>query len=496
MNTEFYKVKISPEVLKTIVQDVNYDGQTVGVYSGMSEMLSGGTLGTSLFTGLTIPILLTQNTVDLGYYSVFDGDILQLDVVNNFVIYSTGSGPYESYVIKVQNTSDKFISSNQLSQYTIDFGDGSPLQNFPMDGVITHTYPSTPRNYTIVVNQKGPWGIITIKKQINLPSSTSPIILDPFGDAYFEPIGGSWSSSPISYRYLFTGDTTNQIRQQISKPYVNPYPFVVSGATSSRLTELKSYGIPNYKIGPVIKNGGVYGTITQINSFDGELGLFYTAYTIGDVNYIDYQNNTTIYALPSSGFTEDSFATNENDPIQIIIEPNITLPNGDFGCSTCGTFDAVIEVIDLLNATNNTINPENNNKVFITYSSCYDSGFVIKTYDTPGRFIDDFCVRNSGTDSVVVYYYRNDVLVEYYKDYENPDVLSRAINTNTCCQEVRMAQPIVKDEMLLGISSEPQIQSNVYIERGKQAPYERIQRLGEINNLGQLNRYGYGYFKL
>ena len=72
MDTEFYKVRISPEVLSTIVQDVNYDGETVGVNSGMSEMLSGGTLGTSLFTGLTIPILLTESVTDLRYYSTFD----------------------------------------------------------------------------------------------------------------------------------------------------------------------------------------------------------------------------------------------------------------------------------------------------------------------------------------------------------------------------------------------------------------------------------------
>ena len=288
MDTEFYKVRISPEVLSTIVQDVNYDGETVGVYSGMSEMLSGGTLGTSLFTGLTIPILLTESVTDLGYYSTFDGDMLQLDVVNNFIIYPTGSGSINSYTIKVKDTSDQFLSANLLANYTIDFGDGSPVQNFPMDGVITHIYPSTPRVYTIIVNQRGPWGIITIKKQMTLPASETPIILDPLGEAYFTPIGGSWASTPISYQYLFTGDSTNEIIKQISKPYVNPYPFPVTGYTSSRITELKSYGVPNYKIGPVIKNNDVFGTITQINSYDYDLQLFYTAYTIGIIIYIDY----------------------------------------------------------------------------------------------------------------------------------------------------------------------------------------------------------------
>ena len=496
MNTDFYKVRISPEVLKTIVQDVNYDGETVGVYSGMSEMLSGGTLGTSLFTGLTIPILLVQNIIDLGYYSIFDGDILQLDVVNNFVIYPVGTGAFGSYILNVKNTSDQFISANQLANYTIDFGDGSPIQNFPMDGVIKHTYPSTPRTYTIVVNQNGPWGIITIKKQITLPASDSPITYDPLQEAYFTPIGGSWASTPLSYNYFFTGDSTNQIRRQVSKPYVNPYPFVVSGTTSSRLTELKSYGVPTYKLGPVIKNGEVIGTITEINGFDSDLSSFYTAYTMNNVNYIDYPNNLTIYALPSSGFTESTFAVDEVRPFQIFPDEFITFPNGDVGCSSCTYFSAEINIFDLFNATGNTLNPDYNHKVFIAYSSCYDSGSIEKVYDTPGVFLNDYCVRNSGTDAVAVYYYRNDVLVEYDKTDPNTPVLSRAINTLTCCQEVLMSPPIVKEEMLLGIAFQPELQSNVYIERGKQSPLEKIQRLGEVNNLGQLNRYGYGYFNL
>lgn len=492
MDTEFYKVKISPEVLQTIVQDVNYDGQTVGVYSGMSEMLSGGTFGTSLFTGLTIPILLTESVTDLGYYSVFDGNILQIDVVNNFVIYSTGSGSINSYTIKVKNTSDQFISANQLANYTIDFGDGSPIQNFPLDGVITHVYPSTPKLYTIIVNQNGPWGIITIKKEIRLPSSDSPVIFDPLGEAYFTPTGGSWAGTPISYQYLFTGDTTNQIDRQISQPYVSPYPFPVTGRTSSRITELKSYGAPNYKIGPVIKNGSIFGTITQINDFDDDLKLFYTAYTIGDVSYIDYQNNSTVYVVPSSGFTEDTFAI---DRLQSVPEPYITLPNGDIGCSSCEYFSVEISAIDLARAENNT-NPNFNHKVFVSYSGCKENKIVEKEYNENFNYINNFCVRNSGVDNVDVYYYRNDVIVELDLNDPNTPVQSRVFRTNTCCNERFFAPGIVKDEMLLGIAFQPEVQSNVYIERGKQAPYEKIQRLGEVDNLGQLNRYGYGYFNL
>jgi hypothetical protein len=136
------------------------------------------------------------------------------------------------------------------------------------------------------------------------------------------------------------------------------------------------------------------------------------------------------------------------------------------------------------------------NKVFVAYSSCYDGGLVEKVYDTPGVYLDDFCVRNSGVDDVTLYYYRNDIIVESQPTNPNNPVLSSVNRPFKCCQERFFAPAIVKDEMLLGTSSQPEVQSNVYIQRGKQAPYERIQRLGEVNNLGQLNRYGYGYFNL
>lgn len=80
---------ISPEVLKSDIIQETYSGNTFGVYSGMSEILSGGTNGSSLLTGLTIPIVFTDTFNDLGYYTPFDGYILQKDVVNNFTYWAT-----------------------------------------------------------------------------------------------------------------------------------------------------------------------------------------------------------------------------------------------------------------------------------------------------------------------------------------------------------------------------------------------------------------------
>ena len=109
------RIKISPEFLKTDIISETYDGNTFGVYSGLSQMLSGGTNGSSLFTGLTIPIVLNQDYHDIGYYSVFDGDISQQNVNVNFWTFiwfclcprqpvsnhvQFRSGTYQSYFFK------------------------------------------------------------------------------------------------------------------------------------------------------------------------------------------------------------------------------------------------------------------------------------------------------------------------------------------------------------------------------------------------------------
>jgi hypothetical protein len=58
------------------------------------------------------------------------------------------------------------------------------------------------------------------------------------------------------------------------------------------------------------------------------------------------------------------------------------------------------------------------------------------------------------------------------------------------------AQPITKDEVLLKVYDQPQIQTNVFVERGKNSAYERVQRLGEVDNLGDMINYGYGFFNV
>lgn len=354
---DHYNIIISPETIKGDLTKVDYKGQEVGVYSAMTQVVTGGIDGTSILTGLTIPILIRQDIHDVGYFTPFDGAIYQQNVVTNFIFSSTTENPYVYYFY---NTSDEFQKFLDLSSYTVDWGDGSEPQvitKYVPEGY-NHVYPESESGYTITLTQVNPWGMVKVSKNITTPYKLY-VSDNPNGTAYFIPLGGSWSGTPISYDYIFSGDAVNVVSAQTSNNYVT-VPYYISGTTYSRLTELAQYTLPKYQVGvPVIQNGEIYGAVTDINEI-------FTAYTIQQVSYYDYDDGTTIYFEQSSGFTENNL----------------------------------------------------------------------------------------------------------------------------------IAEPIVKEEVLLGVVDQPQIQTNVYVERGKNSAYEKIQRLGEVDNLGDLLNYGYGFFNV
>jgi hypothetical protein len=333
--------------------NVTYPTGRTGYYMSMSSILSGGTNGTSLLTGLTIPILFRETAVDIGYYSVFDGAILQADVVKNFVFSANTNFPY---TYSFYNTSETYLNFLSLSNYTVDWGDTvvEPITT-TSPNFISHTY-GAPGSYLITLKQTNPWGISVVKKQIVVPF-TATTIDNPNGTAYFISNVGSWSATPISYDFIFSGDAENIVSAQTSDNYVVT-PFNVSGYTSSRVTELKQYGTIPYITGlPIYKDGLPWGMITTMTPS-------FTGYTIEGVQYYDYDDGVTTYGFASSGLIKDWL----------------------------------------------------------------------------------------------------------------------------------VAEPIVKNESLMNLAYEPEVQSDIFIERGKNSALERVERLGEIDNIGDLENYGYGFF--
>jgi hypothetical protein len=396
MTERDYRIKISPEFISGDIFKVRYHAGTITgtgivnkcciipaetfkidltgtsyVYSSMTEVLSGGTNttnissattkpGTSLLTGLTIPILLTETVTDIGYYSVFDGMVLQQDTMLNFVFSGNSIIPKRCYFY---NTIDiEFKKYLEFSTYKIDWGDGSVSAITPTTSSVYHDYGNSTA-YTITLSGMSPWGTNIIKKTITTPF-TGVTISNPKGTAYFKPAGGNWVNTLLSYDYIFSGDATcdatlNDIN--LFNP-INNIPFLITGYTTSSLSDLKQYGTTLYKPGvQVTGNTGMIGVFSGV-SRDG----MYTAYTINDIDYYDWSDGTTIFVVKSSGLTSDML----------------------------------------------------------------------------------------------------------------------------------VCEPIVKNDLLMNIIDEAEVQSNIFIERGKNSALERVERLGEVDNVGDLVKYGYKFFNV
>lgn len=387
MEEQKYYFKISPENIKGDILYGDFTGSTdishvidpccpitattitkitgtTGYYLPLQYVLSGGTNGESLLNCVSIPLLFTENTVDLGYYTPFDGAVLQKDTIVNFLWSGNTLAPYD---VAFYNTSDEsFIKFLSLCTYVVDWGDGSPIVTLTSQTPITHTYVSTPTDYVIKMTCYSPWGISFVEKPIKLPF-TGVTINNPQGTANFQPAGCYWSGTPISYDYIFSGDSNYLLSDYDSSTYTTT-PFLITGYTKSSLYDLTQYG-PKYNL-----YNGKFRLNIQVTGTSGCVGMVYgpnptneyTAYTVNNILYWDLNDGTTLYFVSSEGIKQDDY------------------------------------------------------------------------------------------------------------------VLSA----------------ITKDEALLNIIDEPQIQSNIFVERGKMSPIETIERMGEIDNLGDLIKYGYGFFKI
>jgi len=393
MEDRNYYIKISPEVIlgdifkvpyfrgklttyddykvccKTYKKPVitNITGETY-VYSSMTQIVSGGSFNqvtgeyNSLLTGLTIPILFTENTVDIGYYSVFDGMIEQKEVMTNFIFSATTNNPFKVYFY---NTSDtEFKKYLEFSTYTLDWGDPtSPgiITLNPSTTVYSHTYPlTTGTTYTISMSGMSPWGSNVVKKNIRLPYN-NVTIQNPRGTATFTPAGGSWSATSLMYDFIYSGDSTCDTTLTSITDFTT-VPFVVSGYTQSSLNDLKQYGQTPFKLNTVVT-----GTSGNVGVYKGPTGDgLGVKYEVNGIDYVDYDDGTTIFMVKSSGLTSDMLI-----------------------CSA-----------------------------------------------------------------------------------------------------------ITKNEVLLNVIDEAEVQSEIFIERGKQSSLERVERLGEVDNIGDLTKYGYKFFNI
>jgi len=76
--------------------------------------------------------------------------------------------------------------------------------------------------------------------------------------------------------------------------------------------------------------------------------------------------------------------------------------------------------------------------------------------------------------------------------FQNPNYVTG--NTTQFATEYVINNMLTRNEHFLGFMEQPRVYSDVFVERGKQGVMEMNLRLGEIDNMGELEIYGNGFF--
>jgi hypothetical protein len=83
----------------------------------------------------------------------------------------------------------------------------------------------------------------------------------------------------------------------------------------------------------------------------------------------------------------------------------------------------------------------------------------------------------------------------YYQDFSDGYTMITG-STSTFTREEVINTMITRNEHFIGFIDEPTIYSDIFVERGKQGVMEKNLRLSEIDNIGEMEIYGNGYFNI
>ncbi len=147
----------------------------------------------------------------------------------------------------------------------------------------------------------------------------------------------------------------------------------------------------------------------------------------------------------------------------------------------------------------------------VTADQTYLQDYRTLTGNTPGTIIGFQAVGKSRVDEYKLYGKGNEYdmtkvsIVSGYTGYtidgltyiDTPDgstIISG--DTSQYYDDEVYNGMVTRNEYFIGFVTEPDIFSDIFVERGQQGVMEKNLRLGEIDNMGELEIYGNGYFNV
>jgi hypothetical protein len=243
-----------------------------------------------------LPLFLETTIDEMGVMVGFDGQIEQIEQICNFSYTQTGN------TIQVYNTVDTSkVSELHNINFVVDWGDGTSSILSTVVTSVTKTYSSTGET-TVSISINTPWTQFETKKKIQIPSDTT--VLNPLG---------TFSGFTIPYTNI-TGQTQNYLNEYDNNIATSiPIPINSYGDVGCDLT-LEFYiphtGYTTFYYAAIgkskISEKKLYGNDVYTGVTIGSLnGISYSAYTIDDLYYQDFEDGITTITGATSGFTKE-----------------------------------------------------------------------------------------------------------------------------------------------------------------------------------------------
>jgi hypothetical protein len=467
---EVTKIKISPQVLKNDISQISYSGNTFGYYSGLTEYLS--------------------QTVVTNYRYKYGG----LPLPGGFIFSYEGNSGFGTGFIGYLMI---------MSRFTIDFVDtlsffqklpiGQKVEMTRSDGTIIdfilYEKPTISSGNLLSLKLKTintltdffSGEIVNlnfIQKLSLLTDLTIPLLLKQSHEdiGYYSPFDGNISQLDKTLNFIFTADT------------LSPQTICVSNTSDTSLVYLEE---TNY----------------FVNWGDGSISENVTVFFPESIcHFYNYVGDSQSFEISLTG---------QNKLGVFIVNKTVTIPY------ELGTYDNPYGTVSFTSNLGSWVNTPDSQKYINFYdsdntvsgqvsSNFVDIPYIVSGYtkskinDLKGFGINPFVIGKVVTlsngetgqvtflgDSYTAYTISN---LEYF---DFPNNISVFVASSSGLTDVMLTQSaITKFEYLINVIEEPIIQTNVFIERGKNTGLESFRRIGEISNIVELQDYGYKFFEL
>jgi hypothetical protein len=462
-STVYYNIPVSPVTIGGTIQNFTYVSLTIS-QPGVSQLYD-----------LTIPILLNQDYEDIGYYSPFDGKISQLNEDVNFIFIGNSQNPNQ---ICVYNTSNSDLTYLENATYTVDWGDGSAVEEITNEQIITSVptsvSPGTPFTFTINLNG----GVFQAYFYTTSPAQ----------NGYHAYTDG------ISHDIIYT-QTDNIFGQNYWSLENPPGGFdIISFDTSDpplggwvQVINVNQYVDLSYTIMP--EQFDSFNTLTTpvafCHTYQNNIDAEYTINFVVDTNLGQFEISKTVGIPYVNAPIPNPYGTvvYSNLPGQYTFQT-------EFEQNYIFTGDSENSIIA-------QISPSYVEVPFVVTGFTYSKLTDLQIYGSNPYQIGIDVTLDDGTQGVV-----NSITPQFtsytinqleYLDFPDGSTIFVCASSGLT-SDMLIATGITKMEYLMNVIEEPEIQTYVFIERGKNSAMENFRRIGEVGGVGSLVNYGYKFF--